>query len=615
MIVKLKEARIFFPRKGKFWDEVVRRLGNLLGDGIHIEHIKIPEGESIDRSKERINRVTQALKILEEVVPIENESRREELLRWSTNDPTRIIRNVLQAHAVKVKAKEELKKCKKQFAWYEKWNTSFRLKDLEKLAKSSIFLTFYSATQKSLEKIPEEECVQIYPVGKNQYQVILISRDSNATLEMLSQDAPPPISFGQLKNCITRRKRQIEKSDEVLSTLVIEANLLKEYLIKHENNLKEREARQGMEQIEDQIPYMKCYVPKEQLPELEELVKEYSLGLMIMEVEDDDEDVPTLIKRPKWLDTVDPIMNFMGLIPGYRETDVSLVFLVFFLMFSSIIVGDAGYGLIFVLGTFIFHAKKKFIQSNDMNFLYALSGGICLWGVLTGTYFGSEVIAEIPFLKSLSISHFTSDNPNAANALMKFGFFIGALHLTFARIIKGLTIGKSLKAVAELGWISIVWGLFFVVNMLIIKEELPSFLPSLFIGGVLVVALFSAVGERNYVKSFAVSLSSAVLGIINGFSDVLSYIRLYAVSLATSLIAQCFNNLAIGEGIDSVFSAIAAVLILVVGHVLNIGLAALAVIIHSGRLKILEFGNHSNVSYSGTSFNKFKFNNQLITKL
>lgn len=102
------------------------------------------------------------------------------------------------------------------------------------------------------------------------------------------------------------------------------------------------------------------------------------------------------------------------------------------------------------------------------------------------------------------------------------------------------------------------------------------------------------------------SLGGLPLSLISGFSDIISYIRLYAVGLATVLMAVSFNQMAIGDGITTVVSGIGAVIILILGHGLNMVLAAMAVIVHGVRLNMLEYAGHASVEFSGNEYSPFK---------
>jgi V/A-type H+-transporting ATPase subunit I len=283
--------------------------------------------------------------------------------------------------------------------------------------------------------------------------------------------------------------------------------------------------------------------------------------------------------------------------------DVSRVFMVFFTFFTGILVGDAGYGLVFILITFLIHRKRKFVKQIEFGLLYTLSVSILFWGILTGTYFGAEFIANLPVLRHLKVEQLASfggDN----QIVQKLMFLIGAVHLTVGHLQVAWKLNYSVRAIAQLGWVAIIWGLYLIVNQMVLGIEAPKIMIWLFICGTVLVALFSRSGT-NFFKSMLSSIGNLPLSMINGFSDIISYIRLYAVGLATVLMASAFNEMAIGDGITTLASGVGAVLVLILGHGLNMILAAMAVIVHGVRLNMLEYAGHANVEFSGNEYKPF----------
>ena len=89
---------------------------------------------------------------------------------------------------------------------------------------------------------------------------------------------------------------------------------------------------------------------------------------------------------------------------------------------------------------------------------------------------------------------------------------------------------------------------------------------------------------------------------MNNFTDVVSYIRLFAVGLAGVAISDTVNSIAAGMGDNF----IARLLILFVGHTLNIILGPLSVLVHGIRLNVLEFSGHANLTWSGVPYKPLK---------
>jgi V/A-type H+-transporting ATPase subunit I len=279
------------------------------------------------------------------------------------------------------------------------------------------------------------------------------------------------------------------------------------------------------------------------------------------------------------------------------------------------LIGDAGYGVIFLIIGFLTYPKLKIVNNNLSFLLFTLSVATIAWGTLSGTWFGSPEIANIswfrqfviPEISSFNIANEYSDNQNF---IMEMCLLIGVIHLTFAHLILAFKHLNSLRVVGQLGWIGLVWALYFLAIYLIFSKPMPSY-NLLLLGCSAGLALFFSNAERNVVKSimkaFRVeSFFSFILSIISSFSDIVSYLRLFAVGFATVVVAYSFNLMAFGDGINSVGTGITAVLIFIVGHSLNIILALMAIIVHGIRLNMLEFSGHLNMEWSGYEFKPFK---------
>lgn len=239
--------------------------------------------------------------------------------------------------------------------------------------------------------------------------------------------------------------------------------------------------------------------------------------------------------------------------------------------------------------------------------IYVLSGATIVWGVLSGTYFGSEQIAALPYLSDMVVPEIASFGVDNISFMMHLSFLIGAIHLTVAHGIRVFWFINSIRALSEIGWIALVWGLFLITEQLVLGTPMPDWGMWLFIGGAILVALFS-MESKNFVKSMLVSLANLPLSLISGFSDIVSYVRLFAVGMATAAVAASFNNMILPDGIGDlgILNLLMAAIALLLGHGLNIALALMAVMVHGIRLNMLEFSGHLGVQFSGKAYKPFK---------
>jgi len=263
------------------------------------------------------------------------------------------------------------------------------------------------------------------------------------------------------------------------------------------------------------------------------------------------------------------------------------------------LIGDAGYGAVFFILTLAAQMKFGSRVSNKAPFIlfYILSSFAILWGVLSGTFFGQEWL--MPSVRPM-VPALRNDK-----SLQAICFFIGALHLTIGHLWRAILKWPSLEFLSDAGWATILWGGFYLAKLFILGDVFPGFAKWLFIIGAGLVLLFTS-PSRNPLKALAAGAGNLALNFINSFTDVVSYIRLFAVGLATVAVADSFNKMAMEVGYSSFVTGLIASLILILGHTLNLLLGPLSIIVHGVRLNVLEFCSHVDIKWSGFSYNPLK---------
>jgi V/A-type H+-transporting ATPase subunit I len=226
---------------------------------------------------------------------------------------------------------------------------------------------------------------------------------------------------------------------------------------------------------------------------------------------------------------------------------------------------------------------------------------------MTGTWFGVERFAQLPLLREFVIPDLYSYSDNQ-HFMIKLCFLLGGVHLTIAHAVRFFRFLNSLRALAEIGWTIIVWSLYLLACHLVLGEPLPGSALYLLISGLFLASAFSN-PQRHFMRSFLLAFADLPLNVIRSFSDVVSYLRLFAVGYATLVVAVSFNQMASNLGWADVISGVGAVLILLIGHALNVLLGAMAVLVHGVRLNMLEFSSHLEMSWSGREFSPFRRRN------
>lgn len=580
MIVKMQKVTLLVTEK-----TLTDAIGKVRGLGVvHVQHIQQPQAEGITSLEHRLARVDKVLKIIGD--------KEAEPRQLKEAEVRSCIKEILSLDKARANLTARLLELYQREAWYKEWG-DISAHTLKPLRDAGVFIKLYVCSKAALKKIPQDALVYIVKEKAQEVLCALVTTDEKDSLPGQEVSIPS----GNLYHL----HKKINHTKGALKTVTMRFDTLcgcKESFVKCREELRKRlefyNVRFGMKH-EEGFSYLRGYCPRESLSSLFGLAEKEGWGI-VSSIPDNPQEVPTLIRTPWWLRIIDPVFKFMGTVPGYNEFDISFWFLLFFSLFFAMLIGDAGYGFVFLVLTFLTRKKLKHVPREPFVLMYVLSCATILWGAITGTWFGYERIAQLPFLSALVIPRIASFGVDNQEFLMYFCFLIGAIHLSIAHGLIAVRVCNSLRVLSQVGWISILWGLFFVAGTLVLRRPFPSFATPLLVAGAGLVLLFSS-PQKNIAKGILVSLGNLPLNVISSFSDIVSYLRLFAVGYATVIVAVSFNDMAKG---------FFAALILFAGHTLNIILGLMSIIVHGIRLNMLEFSGHLSMQWSGTPYAPFR---------
>ena len=282
------------------------------------------------------------------------------------------------------------------------------------------------------------------------------------------------------------------------------------------------------------------------------------------------EDNPPISFRNNWFVRQFEVLTDMYGRPGYDGFDPTPFISVFFLLFFAFCMGDAGYGLILILMGLLL---KKADSFKDMAPLVVLLGiGTTVIGFLFHTFFSMDISTWSIFEPIKGI--FLPAKIAGYDGTMVLALIVGVVHLCLAMCVKTYQETKNKGFINALG----SWGW----TLLIV--------------------------QRNKLANVGVGLWNTYNTATGLLGDVLSYLRLYALGLAGSMLGMAFNNIGamvLGDGSNPTLW-LPFVLIVVIGHTLNIAMAALGAFVHPLRLNFLEFFKNSGYEAAGRNYNPLK---------
>jgi V/A-type H+-transporting ATPase subunit I len=501
----------------------------------------------------------------------------------------------------------------------EEWG-NFDPKDISLLSdqwKLNLFL--YKLPRAVFETLPKD--TRFIKLGQDKNSVRLAVFDSE--ISGASAFTLPDTSLKEINFSISGINEQLANIEKQLASLA-EAKPLYEREAKIILGRIEFEAaRSGMGFLEGApeettVAWITGFVPKDDLGLLKRGAAENGWALVACDPGPDDV-VPTKLKNNRFARLLNPLTDFLEVMPGYNEVDISFWFLLFFTIYFGMIFGDAAYGAVILIAAIIgiFKTVKKGVPP-VLKLMLLLGFSNFVWGVLTCTWLGVDAAAvpealqkiSLPLISNVTAARSARDEGIVRQNLMILCFSLALLQLSIGHII-AITRRRTLKIFADLGSIAMLVGMYGIVLSLIASNEyrqIPLLPPCVYLlGGGFVFNFVFANYEGKIGKSILESLKnfiSMVLGIANVFSDIMSYIRLWAVGLAGAAISSTVVAMA-GPMLGHFVLFAFGVILLVFGHGLNLVLNALSVLVHAVRLNTLEFSGHVGLTWAGSAYKPF----------
>ncbi|MDD4198302.1 MAG: V-type ATPase 116kDa subunit family protein [Paludibacter sp.] len=359
-------------------------------------------------------------------------------------------------------------------------------------------------------------------------------------------------------------------------------------------------------EVENKVMLLEGWCPEENVAALDEYLE--SSGVYFESAEPaKEEQVPIKLKNNKFARLYEMIGELYDL-PNYSEIDLTPFFAPFFLLFFGLCVGDTAYGLIILLAAIFMRRKAKPSMKPVFSLAIWLGASTVILGFVSGTFLGFNLIeAEIPWLEKFKVIMLDS------NQLFYTALIVGIVQILFGMIIKA--VGQVIRfgfaaSLASWGWLIIILGMggtYAASNFMGIDPQVTKYLYYGFGGlGALLVFILNDI-KRNPLINVGAGLWDTY-NVATGFlGDLLSYIRLFALGISSSVMGFVFNDLAMKMSGDiPVLNIIIMLVILLIGHGINIFMACLGGFVHPMRLTFVEFYKNAGFEGGGKKYKPFK---------
>ena len=359
---------------------------------------------------------------------------------------------------------------------------------------------------------------------------------------------------------------------------------------------------------EDTIVTLVGYAPTEKDEEVTAALEE--TGVFYLKEEAVTEDNPPItFSNNKYVQMFEPLTDMYGR-PAYDGFDPTPFISVFFLLFFALCMGDAGYGMILVVIGLLLKKVDSFKSLAPL--VITLGVGTIVVGFFLHTFFSIDISTWKVF-EPVSFLFLPAEIGGYAGGMV-LSIIVGIVHICLALLVKAFFAVRNKGLAASLGTLG--WTLLIVGGVIVGGLALTGVLDSELTKWIIIVlGVVSALGifvfndpDRNKLANVGLGLWDTYNTVTGLLGDVLSYLRLYALGLAGGMLGMAFNemgNMVLGDGSNALLW-IPFVLLVVIGHTLNIAMCALGAFVHPLRLNFLEFFKNSGYEAAGRNYNPLK---------
>ena len=506
-----------------------------------------------------------------------------------------------------------LQKLRKEQEWLESWG-EFDVKLIDKLAENGLCFHYFSTTKSGFKSSWEADynLTICSSEGSKQVNFVIVS-DSDKPFDLDGARKEKQLTESVTDKSLELAQFEAELSDIQSSVLALESSIptLEAYQVDLKEALSERKVIQtNVVAAEGQIVVIEGWTPIDKCDEVDGLFEANNSVVVVKERFIEGDNPPILLKNNKFA-RVGEVITRLYSMPQYTEQDLTPFFAPFFIFFVGVCMGDMGYGLLLFVPALIAYFKFK---DTDSKTVASLVMWCCLatviMGGVTGTFFGLtladyEVFSGVPFLGQMD--------------MFSFSLVVGVIQILYAMIVKGAfeVRSKGFKwGISTFSWAAAIitscvafmgedMGIAFSMSSPIYKGLIALF--------IVLYILFIDPSKKNVFTNLGGGLWALYNALTGILGDTLSYIRLFALGLSSGIIAGVFNDLAIAMSGDiPVVKYIIMILILLIGHSINIFMSAISSFVHPLRLTFVEFYKCAGFEGGGRNYQPFKMSRKAI---
>jgi len=513
---------------------------------------------------------------------------------------------------------QEVARLEKLASEVEPWG-SYSGAEISRLAKRGITMRYFIAQPAAYEKAQAEcaEGVTIVKIGattSNVYFVVITTDDTAVAIDGQEVRLPEGDSRALLAEADALRAED-KALNEIFSRVANSLTLI------DGESAKLKEQLQGLKigataqhEADGELTILEGWAEADTARRVDKMLEAYPNLVYMRRDATIDDDAPVKLKNNSFARLFE-LIGAMYALPKYGTLDLTPIFGPFYMLFFAICLCDAGYGLVLLLLGLALLKKggKKLRQAACLSIVCA--SATVAFGFYANSFFGVAISDYAPVIKFLD---FQQDFFSISLAIGVFQILVGmAINIWMQTKLFGFT-----SCFGLLGWFIILLSGSIAVGLPMFGMEIPGFSMTspIFLGlvgvGAVLMLLLNNI-KRNPLINIGAGLWDAYNNITGLLSDVLSYIRLFAIGLSGGVLAQVFNSLAMGLSgtadipagspwTSYIVPVIVASIILIIGHGINLFMSAISSFVHPMRLTFVEFYKNAGFEMGQRSFDPLR---------
>jgi len=569
---------------------------------IGVVHIQKKQKEPSSEMQELYRKISELKRTIKNLETIKNKTEKQPPKRIFT-DGEKVLARIYKLENAMENIRQQTSILEKEEKSLEPWG-DFSLEHLHQLEKEGFTFRFLTiSSSKYREEWEYEHFIRSVGDFGGRHYFVLIETDKDKTRQIELPNTEeiklPDKSLTQIRTEIINNRNREKVLHAVMNSIAhYETDCLLKYLKKYTEEVEELNVlRQTTEEAEGTVSLVEGWTPEANTQELDDYLEKNNILYLTQQPEEGDE-VPVLLKNNRFARLFEPIGEMYDF-PKFQSLDLTPFFAPFFMLFFGICLGDTGYGLLILIA--VLFARKKVAPSLKpiLSLAAVLASATVVCGFFCGTVFGIPLLKmEWTWLTSLKKVMLDSDQ------LFNVALILGGVQILFGMFVKAYGIIRRYGWAYSLetwGWLILFIG-GGIVYLASDKELLsPDMSRYLAIGVLSIAGLFIFILNtpgRNPLINFGAGLWNTFNMATGLIGDLLSYIRLFALGLCSGVMGFVFNELAMElSGDIPLVSQLVMVIILLVGHSLNIFMSCLGSFVHPMRLTFVEF--YKNAGFQG----------------